>query len=179
MIGKLAFLVGLPRSGKSSIARQWRDGNLQFVSPRRQDENPRSRVIVCADDVRLAMGTRFNESIEDHVCSVKHTMIKSLLYEHDVLVDGTHTTPSSLLKLFNIDAEAEFYFVDTPPDICIERARFTNQEDLISPIHRLEHNLYKLTNTKNWTDMCKQLEQSVNNLRLFVDENYAYKPIPK
>lgn len=165
-MGKLAFLIGLPRSGKSSVAKEWLKGKIQFVSPRRSEEN-KPRVVVCADDIRLAFGHRWNSLAEGFVDATKHTMIRALLQNHDVLVDGTHTTLSHIKRLFEIDAEAEFFFIDTSPGLCKIRAEETEQYDLIPVIDRMSCQLMELVGVENWNYMVwDTVYASINPLRM-------------
>lgn len=130
-MGKLYFLMGLPRSGKSSWAQSW------------IEEKP-GRVIVCADDIRLACGHRWNSHIESYISSSKELMIKTLLQKHDVLVDGTHTTENNIRKLLQIDHNAQPIFINTHPEVCKKRAKQTNQEDLYPIIVRMQYNFQNL-----------------------------------
>lgn len=178
--GKLAFLMGLPRSGKSSIAEQWTRKQIQFNSVRRFVDNECEssfgidndlwslpRVIVCSDDIRIALGHRWNSLAEGFVDATKHTMIRALLQNHDVLVDGTHTTPSHIVRLFEIDSEAEFFFVDTPPGICKTRAEKTGQKDLLPIIDRMSHQLMELVGVDHWDYMVGDaVDASVGPLRM-------------
>lgn len=179
--GKLAFLMGLPRSGKSSIAEKWTRRQIQFNSVRRFVDNEcennftdevnvqsgRPRVVVCSDNIRLALGHRWNSLAEGFVDATKHTMIRALLQNHDVLVDGTHTTPSHIKRLFEIDSEAEFIFVDTPPGICRVRAEETGQTDLLPVIDKMAHQLMKLVGVDHWDYMVwDAVSASINPLRM-------------
>lgn len=170
--GKLAFLIGLPRSGKSSLASQWREGRSQFCSVRRnEDTYPNSRVVVEADKIRRAMGHRWNSFVEGHVSATKYTMIRALLYEHDVLVDGTHSKQGHIRRLFEIDNSAEFYFVDTPPSVCEQRAVASGQHDLIPVIDRIHKQLLDLVGVNHWDDMTSDsVAAAVNPIRLLAWE---------
>lgn len=184
-MGKLAFLIGLPRSGKSTIAEKWIRRQIQFNSVRRFVDNEcennftdefhtqcsQPRVVVCADDIRLAFGHRWNSLAEGFVDATKHTMIRALLQNHDVLVDGTHTTLSHIKRLFEIDPEAEFLFVDTPPGICKTRAEETEQYDLIPVIDRMSCQLIELVGVDNWNYMTwDAVYASINPLRMLAWE---------
>jgi predicted kinase len=146
----LTMLMGLARSGKSTIAKRWvnyeidiKNGKLIHRGINKQpDELP--RVIVCADDIRLTFGHRFNYLMEDYISAIKYTMIKTLLMKHDVLNDATSTTKGSIYKLLEIDENAEFYRMDTSAETCKLRAKETNQEDLIPVIDRMAKQLEKL-----------------------------------
>lgn len=144
--GKLYVLIGIARSGKSSIAKQWQNFDVDIrcntlidrsMVKRGNEEN--SRVVVCADDIRLALhGQPFIQTAEGVVHTVKELMIKTLLIGgNDVLVDGTHTKLEYIKDLLYIDSTADFYIVDTPPEVCKERAKETNQEYLLPVIDRM------------------------------------------
>lgn len=146
----LSFFIKPPRSGGSIYANKW------------VQEAP-GRVIVCADDLRLALtGQRWCAPIEDYVHAVKHTMIKAHLSRgFDLIIDGTHTTWSSIRKLLEIDPEAQPLWVTelfgVPRDhllhphfqsylitVCNERAFKTDQKDLIPVIERMVNQIVVL-----------------------------------
>jgi len=154
-MGKLYFLVGMARSGKSTIANNWSrylcnitnnqltnnypsiemsSSTLNYITP---------RVVVCGDDIRLALhGQRFNRLAEGIIEEIKYITIRALLHRgYDILVDGTNTTLTSIKKLLYIDKTADFYIVDTPLKICIDRAVDTKQCDLVPIIHRMNKQL--------------------------------------
>lgn len=138
-MNNLYYTIGLPRSGKSTFCRNW------------TAEKP-NRVIVCADDIRLSFGHRFNEHIEEHISSIKHLMIRTLLRSHDVIVDGTHTTWSSIRKLLEINWKAEPYWIQQFSDpnsinyieLCEKRAIASNQPDLLPVISRMAKQQHQL-----------------------------------
>ena len=144
-------MCGLPRSGKSTIARKWTNYEIDIhrgeVKERNKskskEENP--RVVVNADAIRLTFGSRFDVRHEDYVVAVKNTMIKALLLTcNDVMVDGTHTKKSSIAKLFEIDQDADYAVVNTPGDVCKARAIATDQSDLLPVIDRMVEQMSKL-----------------------------------
>jgi predicted kinase len=147
-MSNLYFTIGLPRSGKSTFCNKWVTNSINILDNNRFTYNaspyyPASppRTIVCADSIRLALtGERWNLNIEDIVDVVKHTMIKSLLLRGmDVIVDGTHTTLHNIKKLFRIDNQAKYVFIDTSAEICRNRAIADNMSDLIPVIDRMEN----------------------------------------
>lgn len=155
--GNLFFLIGAARSGKSTICNKWinydyniQDGLLiQYTYTARVNKMManiiRPRVVVCADDIRMSLGHRYNSAMEQFVHAIKITMIKSLLSRgHDVLVDGTHTTEQSIKQLFEIDPSAQYGMVPTSKEECYTRAKVTNQEDLYPVIDRMFDNLRNL-----------------------------------
>jgi chloramphenicol 3-O-phosphotransferase len=143
-MSRLFFLCGPARSGKSTVAKKWANYEVDVCSGDALErkggkahwESPRA--IVNADTIRLQFGHRFYGPIEELVHTFKHMMIKVLLDSgHDVLVDGTHTTKHSIVKLLEIDSDAEHAFVSTPADVCKERAVATDQTDLLPVIDRM------------------------------------------
>ncbi len=145
--GRLSFLIGLPRSGKSTFANEAMFGN----------------VIVGGDDIRKAMtGQRYNGHCELFIDAMKVVFVKSLLDRgFDVLVDDTHTTWNSIRPLLQIDPNAQVIFwphlsmfardhykfdVSTQEfwnhvNDCRARAIETNQPDLDASIYRMGQNL--------------------------------------
>lgn len=120
---RLIAMVGLPRSGKSTIAREL---SLKFGAP-----------IVCRDAVRLAMhGMRFQTDAEPMIHAVTHYMLRALFITgHEIVIcDETNYSIQAREKLRSKMWDTEFYVVDTPVSICKERARLTNQVDLIPVI---------------------------------------------
>lgn len=133
--GKILIAIGMPRAGKSTYANCW---------VRQPSELP--RVIVCADDFRLALhGQRFASRAESMVAATVNVAIRAL-YErgHHVLCDETSTSETSIRRILEIDREADYILIDTPKFVCIERAYSTNQSDLVPVIERIHLQLEKL-----------------------------------
>ena len=133
MGGKLFFLIGNCRSGKSTFCNQWAKEKV-------------NRVIVSADDIRMALyGKRYCKYAETMVFAIKHVMIRAHLSRgFDVIVDGTHSTSISIQRILEIDRHATPIRIDTPMETCIERAIATDQKDLISSIQRVNRQLQKI-----------------------------------
>ncbi len=130
MRGNLTFLVGIPRSGKSTFVKKY-----QELFP--------LAVVVSSDKIRLALhGERYNPLAETMVFAIKHVMIRALLDSgYDVIVDGTHSSRVSIRRLLEIDPNAKPIQVTTSEEVCIERAIKCGQEDLIPAIKRISRNL--------------------------------------
>lgn len=156
--GKLRFMIGLQRSGKSTWANKWVRDKPRVDS----DGVVVPRVIVCADDIRLAVsGKRFNRHAESVVFMIKDYMIKSLLIRgHDVLCDGTHTTKTSIRRNFEIDLDAEWTLINTPVEICKQRAIETNQPDLVQVLDRTGRQLKALLD-EGIPQVCETLKEEV------------------
>jgi len=106
--GNLYYMWGLPRSGKSTFAREW----------------PKSRpmrVAVNGDTFRL---TTYNKGFilerEEEMRSHYRVAIRSLLLEgYDVLIDDCHTNPEKR-KLWD-SLGARVIACETPLDVCLGR----------------------------------------------------------
>lgn len=120
-------MVGLPRSGKSTFCKEFRKNNPNTV-------------IVRADDIRLAMGARYNSHIEPMVSAIKGTMIKALIKEDydNIIVDGTHTTENSIKNvIYALGEGCEVVCIPTSPEVCKDRALACGQNDLYHVISRM------------------------------------------
>lgn len=128
----LFFTCGNARSGKSTYCNEWK--------------KELNRVVVCADNVRLALtGQRYCRLAETCVFNICHVSIRSLLLSgYDVCFDDTNTSEISIQRMLEIDIDATPIFIDTNPNICIQRAIDTNQEDLIPAIKRTSENIRKI-----------------------------------
>lgn len=133
MESQLSILIGLPRSGKTTFSKKWKnEGN--------------NRVVVSGDDVRYATyNQRFCLEGEERVRENFIVTIKTLLHAgYDVLADETntsipHITDLIFLSRYPIKAYINHCHVDT----CVERAKRCGHIDLIPSIHRMYSNLYK------------------------------------
>jgi hypothetical protein len=87
------------------------------------------------DTIRLAMhGKRYEALAEPLVKAISNIMIRSLFLSGHEVVIYDETNYSRLARNFVRDDEmfeTVFYEVDTPPEVCKERAIATGQEDLI------------------------------------------------
>ncbi len=119
-MGKLTFLVKMARAGGSTWATQWRK------------DNP-GGVVVSGDQIRLALhGKRYVHRMESMVNQIYTTMIRTLLLSgYSVLADDTHTSVFSLEQMFGIDIDANYHIIDTPLEICKQRAIDSGQIDLV------------------------------------------------
>lgn len=116
----LIAMVGLPRSGKSTIskvlAREW--GNAPIVN---------------RDNIRLALhGQRYQALAEPFVKGISNVMIRSLFLSGSdyVIYDETNYSRAARDFIKSPDWNTVFYVVETDPDVCVERAFKTNQPDL-------------------------------------------------
>lgn len=164
----LYFTIGFPRSGKSSLSKLWQEkkNNIifnkfvdteQHISVKFYPDFP--RVVITPDSWRLAMGHRYNGYTEPLVFAHVQLAIRAMLLSgYDVLVDDTHTSETSIYRIFEENINAIYVEVNTPEDICIERAHNTHRSDLEPVIRRMAINLAKLKKKYGCLDeVCKVL----------------------
>lgn len=116
-------MMGLPRSGKSTIVKRLRE---ELGAP-----------VVHRDSIRLALhGQRYQGLAEDFVKGISIVMLRSLIMVGHpvVIVDETNFSKAARNALRSADWDLYFYEVDTHPDVCKQRAIATGQDDLIPVI---------------------------------------------
>lgn len=131
------LLYGLPRSGKSTLLKQWR------IYP--------NRVVVNADSFRkIITGKIYHRNAEPQVWAASITAVKALLSEgYTVLFDETNSSEWSIKRMFEIDPAAQYVMLQTEPEICIERAKITHPEyakTYTDVIWHVSNNLIELKN---------------------------------
>lgn len=175
-MSELYVTLGLPRSGKSTLADRWSkyeislckySGDTKFFN---QEGNfiPK-RVVVSPDSIRLALGHRFNWHVESFVHATAQVMVKTLLYQdYDVLVDCTNSTQESLIKWMYIKKDIVPVIVNTNVGECINRANKTGQSDLIPVIERM----YNQSIENFGRDYCN-IYEVLEKLKKKVDSNVS------
>jgi len=127
----LIAMVGLPRSGKSTIVAKL---SKELGAP-----------IVRRDAIRLVLhGQRYASEAEPMVKAMSLYMIKALFEAgHDtVICDETNYSWAARNALKDPKWETQYYVVETSPDTCKQRAIQTGQEDLIPIIDEM-YNRYE------------------------------------
>lgn len=122
MANKLIMMVGLPRSGKSTVAR-----NL-------------GHPIVNPDSIRLALhGKAFEPLAEDMVWAIAKIAIRSLFMAgHDtVILDATNVTRKRRSAWKDNEWRREYVELSTEPDECWRRAIATGKHYLLPVIDRM------------------------------------------
>lgn len=124
----LVCMVGLPRSGKSTIVKEL---SKELGAP-----------IVRRDDIRLALhGQRYQALAEPFVKAISIVMIRSLFLSGHKHVICDETNYSRAARDFNRNDKVwntQFYWVRTSAQICKERAVATGQPDLIPVIDEMQ-----------------------------------------
>ncbi len=172
-MNSLYFTIGLPRSGKSTWARAWLQGTADIANNRFTRDFPTplelsridsvKRIIVTPDAFRLALGHRYNWYAEPVVFAHVQIAIRALVQDYDVLVDDTHTSIESITRILEVDPNANYVFVDTPLDVCIERAIATNQGDLVGVMARMQNNINRLEAAGGFRNNFTVLRDEVKN----------------
>lgn len=115
--------VGLPRSGKSTWARE------------------QTYPIVCPDEIRLALhGQVFSSIAEPFVWAICKVMVRALFGAgHDtVILDATNTTEQRRNEWVSaLEWNLKFYLITTPLETCIQRAIECDRLELIPVITRM------------------------------------------
>lgn len=122
----LIAMMGLPRSGKSTICK---DLSKKFGWP-----------IVNRDAIRLAVhGQDYEPKAEPLIKTLDIYFIRSLfLAGHDyVLCDETNYSEAARAHLKDPSWQTVFYPVLTPPDVCKQRAIETKREYLLPVIDEM------------------------------------------
>lgn len=121
----LLMMVGLPRSGKSTVAR-----NLALSH---------GYAVVNRDAVRLALhGMRFLPLAEPIVAAITVIMVRALFMFHDtVVLDECNVSEKRRKEWLNNGWEVAYYLVDTPKDVCLGRAEMTADLEIMPVIERM------------------------------------------
>lgn len=168
--GKLTFVVGLPRSGKSTYCDRWArypDLEPTLVGDEEAADQPYKvvtpRVVIGGDDFRTALhGNAYRVEAEGTVFAMMDVAVRGLLNRgFDVIVDETCTTEQTLLRYLRIDGEAVPVFIDTPMETCIERALASDKPFLVAPIKRMAFQLEYLRG--NWDIIVGRLKHYLDN----------------
>lgn len=121
-MNRLICTVGLPRSGKTTWAKEQ---GYPIVNP---------------DSIRLALhGKAFEALAEKFVWAIAHAMVRALfLAGHDtVIVDGTNNTKKRRDEWQSKEWKTYFKCFNADNFLCKERAVESGREDLIPVIERM------------------------------------------
>lgn len=119
---KFTLMCGLPRSGKSTVAKQLESGGA---------------VRVCPDDIRLALhGQQMLARAEPFVWAIAETMARALLTGgRDVVIDATNITKRRrepwVWMAREFGTEADIILIETPRSVCLARNNNSMDENVI------------------------------------------------
>jgi predicted kinase len=122
MAKTLHMMVGLPRSGKSTIAK---DLGFPIVEP---------------DAIRTVLhGTPWRVNVEPMVWAIAHIMVEALFEagHNDVILDAVNHTEERRSEWESEAYQIQYHEVKTSFSECISRAKETNKEYLIPVIERM------------------------------------------
>lgn len=125
----LIATVGLPRSGKTTWAQS------------------QAWPIVCPDAVRLAIhGQRFVGQAEPFVWATVKAMVSALfLAGHKIVIlDATNNNRKRRAEWMRGEWATFFKMIDTPADVCIERAKVEGDDQIIPVIERMAESFERL-----------------------------------
>ena len=119
---ELICMVGLPRSGKTTVARA-----LRYP-------------IVNRDSIRLALhGYRYIAEAEELVAAITKIMVKALFLagHRTVVVDETNTTRKRRNFWRSEDWRTRYFHIKTSPLICHDRATAEGDQEIMPIIDRM------------------------------------------
>ena len=121
----LICMMGLPRSGKSTVAR--------FLSEKL------GVPVVNRDAIRSALhGQRFVKSAEPMVKAIAGVMVNALFaYHKRVIVDETNLRVGTREFWIGLGYATEFMNIETPKEVCLARAEFLDDEDIQPVIEKM------------------------------------------
>ena len=126
MLPKLILTIGLPRSGKTTWAR-----NSGYP-------------IVNRDSIRLALhGQIYLAEAESMITAMEDYMVKALILagHETIVIDATHITPTRRARWINPDRwELRYKVFPLPMEDCIKLAKQDNRPELIPVIERMAEN---------------------------------------
>lgn len=151
----LYFTVALARAGKTTFCNRWVRGpfgpdsegrppdNVQFHYLKDEVHIVRPRVVINGDSFRKALHGREYEALaECMVFAAMDVAARALLQDgYDVMIDETATTPETIKRYLRIDIDAQPVFIDTPLEVCLQRAMDGKKEFLVEPIKRMHKQL--------------------------------------
>lgn len=113
----LILILGLPGAGKSTFVKK-------------QVTTEYTRLVINMDDLRLAYGHRYEESLEPAVTQLTYHMVVTALSQgHNVVIDESITDFDLAAALVAVghgnDAEVVMVELDTPTDVCWSRREKT------------------------------------------------------
>ena len=123
MISKVILTVGLPRSGKSTWARET------------------GHPIVCRDSIRLALhGEYYTQEAEEAVSMIEWYMARALMISGHriVVIDACNLSYEYRHRWNQAHWKTELRVFDAPRAQCIDRAIKNEREDLIPIIERMD-----------------------------------------
>lgn len=121
------IMVGLPRSGKSTYVERFK-GN---------------KAIISADQLRyLVYGQRFWGPGEDMMWAIRKIALTMLMEQGiDIVIDETNTTNARRKPIIELARKhnylVEVVVINTPKEVCIERAKADGDSNLIPVIERM------------------------------------------
>ncbi len=122
----LIMLVGIPRSGKTTLRNQL---VTQFKYP-----------VVCPDTIRLSLhGQVFDGTREKEVWTIARVMVECLFEDGQstVILDATNITESDRNKWKSDKYKRVFYHINTPKEVCISRIEVGKNDYLRDVIERM------------------------------------------
>lgn len=156
-LGKLFYLIGLPGSGKSTVANK-------FVVDKIKDGVP--TVIIGGDDFRKSITSKeFVPEAEGLVFASMDIAIRALLDRgFHVIVDETSTTKETLKRYYRLDINAQPVYVEADVEECISRVIANGKYFLVEPIRRMSKQLDKLMS--NFQETINEIKKEIKQRKV-------------
>jgi len=122
----MLILMGLPRSGKTTL----RNKLKRYTA-------------ISADDFRyLVYGKRFDSKCEPLMWSIREIALRNLMQQDkDIIIDECNNSVKRRKPLLRLakeyNYETHILYVNTPLDICVERAIKIDDEEIIPTIESM------------------------------------------
>lgn len=168
-------MIAPPRSGKTTFAKKWvsrpdvrfeyeNDEDSTYFPSAGEDIDVvviRPNVVVSGDEFRKAVhGHAYIKEAEELVFANMTTACRALLNTgHDVLVDETNSTLTSIYRLLLVDIDATPIWLDFNEKDCVRRAAETGKAYLELPIRRICSQIRELK--AGWPANFNELRQKI------------------
>lgn len=135
-MNKLYTMIGIPGSGKSTIANQIPNA-----------------IVISSDAIRKELyGAEEIQGNGKQVFDLVYKRIgEELAKGNDVVFDATNLTPWTRNAVFRFPAERIAIFVNTPLDVCLERNATRERKVPEKVIHRMYNNLIYPSKTEGFS----------------------------
>jgi len=144
MKSRLTVLIGLPRAGKSTWARDYKT----------------SEVVISADEFRQLMyGQRYYAEGKAMMWATRDISLKILMQQGvNIIIDETNTTVQARAKLLKLATKYDYYaeaiWIDATQYMCRVRAAQADQKDLIPIIEKMSDQLEPPEYSEGFGDIC-------------------------
>lgn len=167
-MSKLICLVGLPASGKSTLAKELREKE--------------KAVIISSDNIREELFGDVNnqENNQKVFKEMKERVNKHLLEGTNVIYDATNINRKRRIHLINNEIKAdgyEVYYLATPYYQCVHRNNKRERKVPVDVIENMYKSLHIPTLLEGWDNIIFHFDKdTIDNKKSFIDK-YSYEKL--